>query len=62
MEYGHASRKYRCDGHDPKTYGYTYLNEFANRFNQLASAWNSVVQIDILWDGDYRIEVHFSAI
>ncbi|MFA5358385.1 MAG: hypothetical protein WC310_01020 [Patescibacteria group bacterium] len=59
LEYGLSSRKYRRE-YDGVIYGYTDLNEFEQRFEELKVAWHGVVGIDIIWDGDYRFEVTFT--
>lgn len=62
FEYGSASHKYRRDGNDGLIHGYTDLNEFERRFNELKAAWSGAVDISINWDGDYRFEVIFKAV
>lgn len=57
IEYGMASPKYRRD--EGEIYGYTDLEEFARRFDELRAVWEGVVGISISWDGDYRFEVTF---
>lgn len=62
LKYGAASRKYRRGKDEGRPYGYTDLEEFERRFNELKAAWNGVANIKISWDGDYRFEVNFTVV
>ncbi|MFA6533883.1 MAG: hypothetical protein WCT37_01785 [Patescibacteria group bacterium] len=62
LEYGTASRKYRDDDDDKRSYSYTNLKDFEKRFQRLQVAWAGIVNIKIDWDGTYRFEVSFAVV
>jgi hypothetical protein len=57
LEHGHAGRKYYDDDQSKESFGFTSLQEFGERFEDLQKAWAGIVDIVVSGDGD-RMEVY----